>query len=235
MGILKYQTFEISGEQYVLEKILPAKLQAGAAPVFFDVGANIGEFSTALSKIYPAARIYSFEPSKYTFEKLTANTKQYQNINRVNLGMGSEKTEMPIYTYESELDSGHASVFKDVLDGLHKADKLVEQIIQIGTIKEYCDEQGIEKIDFLKIDTEGFELEVLRGAKQLIDERKITMIQFEFNEMNVVSRVFLKDFYALLKGYEFYRVDTKALIPLYHYQPVNEIFQIQNILAVLKD
>jgi len=65
-----------------------------------------------------------------------------------------------------------------------------------------------------------------------LSARRIGLIQFEFNELNVLSRVFLKDFYDLLPGYSLYRMDTDRLHPLGDYSPINEIFRYQNILAI---
>ncbi len=75
-------------------------------------------------------------------------------------------------------------------------------------------------------------MEVLSGAKALLAEGRIHFIQFEFNEMNIISRVFLKDFYDLLQGFSLYRLDSNRLIPLAGYSSTNEIFKFQNLLAV---
>ena len=90
-------------------------------------------------------------------------------------------------------------------------------------------------IDLLKIDTEGFELEVLLGASEMLTEKKITIIQFEFNEVNIVQRRFLKDFYNLLPKYDFYRLDEQRLIPLGSWEPKHEIFMFQNIVAIRRE
>ena len=84
----------------------------------------------------------------------------------------------------------------------------------------------------LKIDTEGYESEVLKGASRMISNELIDIIQLEFNEMNVISKVFLKDFYNMLPGYNFFRLDSNRLIALNNYNPANEIFLFQNIVAV---
>ncbi len=65
----------------------------------------------------------------------------------------------------------------------------------------------------------------------MLSNGKIEVIQFEFNEMNVVSRTFLKDFYDILSNYDLCRLDSNKLIPLFKYESKNEIFQFQNFLA----
>ena len=87
----------------------------------------------------------------------------------------------------------------------------------------------------LKIDTEGHELEVLKGFEPYIRQNKVDLIHFEFNEMNVASRVFFKDFWEFLPNYDFYRMLQDGLIPIKNYNPVYcEIFAYQNIVAKLK-
>jgi len=70
--------------------------------------------------------------------------------------------------------------------------------------------------------------------RQWAKENNIDIIQFEFNEMNIISRVFLKDYYELLPQYNFYRISSKYLIPMPIYKTENEIFKFQNILAINK-
>jgi hypothetical protein len=140
---------------------------------------------------------------------------------------------MEIYTYKNDKSSEHASVIKDVMVTLHKSDQIENYQVPIISLDNLCKDHSIEKIHFLKIDTEGFELEVLKGAANFIKENKIEVIQFEFNEMNIYSKVFLHDFYKTLPNYNFHRLSKNKLIPLGNYNSVNEIFRYQNIIALL--
>jgi hypothetical protein len=74
-------------------------------------------------------------------------------------------------------------------------------------------------------------LNVLKGAQKLIESKSINIIAFEFNMMNIVKRVFLKDFINILPGYSFYRLLQDGLIPL-SYNNLQEIFAYQNIIAI---
>jgi FkbM family methyltransferase len=175
--------------------------------------------------------IYAFEPNKDTFINLCQNVKSL-NINCNNCGIGSQVEEGTLYSYSDGKSSGHASIYRDVFVDFHKNDDLDESRFNITTIDQFCIENNIDFIDFLKIDVEGHELEVLHGASQMINNKKIGVLQFEFNVCNIFSRVFLKDFYDFLKGYKIYRLDTNSLIPLFEYDTTNEIFKIQNFIAV---
>jgi hypothetical protein len=115
---------------------------------------------------------------------------------------------------------------------VQKTEEVASVDCRVMTLDAYCLENHIEQIDFLKIDTEGYELFVLKGARHMLEQNRIRVVQFEFNEMNVVSRVFLKDFYDILPGFRFYRIRQGSLMPLGPYAALHEIFQYQNLLAI---
>jgi hypothetical protein len=131
--------------------------------------------------------------------------------------------------------SQHASIYKGAFDIIHKAD-IVEYEIEFIKIDNYCKHYNIKRINFLKIDAEGHELMVLKGANDLIKNNAIDMIQIEFSQINLISRTFLKDIIDILDNYSFYRLLPDGLIPLGNYDPVfHELFAFQNIIAVRKE
>lgn len=230
MGILKYQN-EDTGENFLINVFLKDKLQIIPNPILFDVGANIGHYTNLMYMTFPNAEIHAFEPISRSYKILKGNFCQ-DNIKLVNTGLGIETCKTQIFHYDDGYSNEHASLFPEVISTLHKQNKLVTEEINIDTIDNYCIKNNISRIDFLKIDTEGNELNVLKGAQRMISSKSINIIQFEFNEMNVISRVFLRDFYNILENYEFFRLNTKSLIPLGNYISRNEIFQFQNIVAI---
>lgn len=231
MGILKYKNFSESGERFVIKSVLTKYIKK-EKPIFFDIGANLGDYTRELKLTFPNAAIYAFEPFINAFEIMKTNST-LPNINCFNLGFGSKAEKKRIYIDINHPTNGHASFYKDVLRDIHKVE-LTEKEIEITMVDNFCDSNQVSFIDFLKIDTEGSEMEVLKGAKQMISRARIDIIQFEFNEMNVCSRVFLKDFYELLSRYNIYRIDSDRLIPLFEYDTTNEIFKFQNFLAINK-
>ena len=104
------------------------------------------------------------------------------------------------------------------------------------TLDAYARENGVRRIALLKVDTEGNEYKVLLGARELLRSGAIAAIQFEFNEMNVASRVFVRDFLDLLPNYDMYRLLPRGLLRIDPYIPVySEIFGFQNIVAIRRD
>jgi FkbM family methyltransferase len=229
-GIGNAGTEEISGEKFLIEHVLPRLLDT-KQPIIFDVGANVGHYSKALYSVFPKAQIVAFEPVPRTFEALRAALAT-TTAKCCSIGLSDAEDNAIIYDYDQVDRSEHASLFHGVLNDLHRAKTIKETNVPLITLDAYCCAAGVLAIDFLKIDTEGNELNVLKGSQTMIQTNAIRAIQFEFNEMNVVSRVFLKDFYDILQGYSFYRLLPHALLPLGRYSSRNEIFAFQNILAL---
>ena len=92
-------------------------------------------------------------------------------------------------------------------------------------------------VDLIKIDVEGYELSVLNGATKNIMAKRISIIQFEFTQLNTTTRIFFKDFYELLSdNYLIYRLLPNDLLRIEQYNPtMDEIFGYQNYVAILKD
>ena len=230
MGVGNWVNLDISGERYLIEHVLP-RLVNSSAPVFFDVGANEGDFTTALCSHFPTAHVYAFEPHPAIFARCEeAVSSDRVKVKQIALGATSEMATL--YDYSEKSGTCHATLHQCVMTDLHASTNLVGCEVVVTTLDKFCDQSGVESIDFLKIDTEGHELAVLQGAGRLLESRAVPVLQFEFNEMNVISRVFLKDFYESLHEYTFFRISRTGLVPLGEYRSRNEIFQIQNILAV---
>lgn len=230
-GISKSYSLEASGELFFINHFLRNKLQ-DPQPVFFDVGGNKGEYSQLLKRYFPDSIIHTFEPNPHTFKLLKQNAASDQIL--VNQGIGAETGELNLYFDARNTTSVQATSDPQILAKIAQTTNVVSEKIGIITLDSYCEANGINHIDLLKIDTEGFELEALQGAKQLLRLGAIDIIQFEFNEVNIVKRRFLTDFYDLLVDFDFFRLDEKRLIPLGKWQPIHEIFLFQNIVAILK-
>ena len=131
--------------------------------------------------------------------------------------------------------SAHASLHKGVIEQIHNSSSICYEV-DVDILDDFILRNSIEKINLLKIDTEGNELNVLLGAQASLKSGLIEVIHFEFNEMNVFSRVLFKDIWEFLPNYDFYRMLPNGLVPIQNYSPVFcEIFAYQNIVAKLKN
>jgi len=224
---------ENGSELFFIKNILAKQFKNNRSLLFFDVGANIGNYTLALRQNITNADIYAFEPVIETFEQLGINVGD--NAKLFNIGFGSLPGKGLLYNTLNTTASEIATMHKDILlDVFKSSDDIVAIEFEIDTIDNFCSSNNIKAIDFLKIDVEGNELPVLQGASTMLENNAIKIIQFEFNTHNVYSRVFLRDFYLLLNDFEFYRLKKDGVVCLGKYNPVNEIFTAQNIIALHK-
>ncbi|MDH4227404.1 MAG: FkbM family methyltransferase [Deltaproteobacteria bacterium] len=220
-----------SGEVGVIRRVA-AKVTAPGGAVLFDVGANEGEYSRLLVSHFPGdSRIYAFEPSKRTFERLTAAVKDLPTVTCHNAGLGSIKGTL---TLHYNIDGSDQASVHGKRSG--QAGE-VSETVTITTIDAFCRDNGIKKIDFMKIDVEGHELEVLKGAASMLEANAIDYIQFEFGKPNIESRTFFRDFYDMLSPrYEIYRVLKDGVRRIDRYRELHEVFVVvTNFLAVRKN
>lgn len=230
LGILNFESDKVSGEKKFLTNYL---VDSPEGACIIDAGANIGNYSKAILEINPTVNLYAFEPHPKTFKNLSINIKQ-ENFFAINAAVGNEDGMLSLYDYEVEDGSSHASLYRDVIENIHHASS-VEHNVKVVRLEDWLRSNCIEEVFLLKIDTEGNELNVLKGVSEYISTGKINAIHFEFNEMNVSSRAYFKDFWELLKGYDFYRLLPNGMIRIDTYHPVYcEIFAYQNIVALKK-
>ena len=231
LGVLNYQSEYLTGEKAWLRGYLKDKVK----PIVLDVGANVGNYSKNVLDSNSNCSLFSFEPHPSTYKKLTLNIT-LSNFKPFNVGVGNENGILELYDYDTKDGSSHASLYRDVIKDLHKGNP-ISHSVNIIALDQFLISQNIQAVDLLKIDTEGNEFNVLLGCKEFLNNRKIKAIHFEFNEMNIVSKVSFKDFFDYLKEYELYRIlPGGKLLKIKKYSPINcEIYAFQNIVAILKE
>lgn len=228
LGVLNYSSAQASGERNFLQRWLRQRHE----PVCFDVGANRGLYSAMILEVNPGARLHCFEPHPRNFEALKQRIGRTANAILNNCGCGDEPGALTLFDYADADGSSHASMHREVIERLHGA-RSVEHRVPVVCLDDYVKEHGIRQIDLLKIDTEGHEFAVLRGAADTLRTGIVACIHIEFNEMNAVSGVFFKQFYDLLSpDYTLYRLLPTSMLEITRYMPAyHEIFAFQNIVA----
>ncbi len=235
MNIGGGSTYSQSGEEWVF-KFVSSKFKSTGKLLAFDVGANIGGYAKIAAQIFTRAKleyqIYCFEPSHTTFERLKENTKDLAAIKNFQIALGKQAGVSELFS--NEAGSGLASLYQRDLKHAGVAMKAQERI-NVKTIDEFCNENKISRINFLKLDVEGYELNALQGAGKMLAGGAIDIIQFEFGGTDIDARIYFKDFFGLLSpGYRLYRVLQNGLFELSHYTETQEIFMTTNFLAVRK-
>ena len=232
LGVLNYRNGRASGEEHLVRRLLP-KLVRSESPVFFDVGANVGDFSSSLLATFPSAVVHAFEPHPTNFRRLNSRAFAGGRLKCHNMALGDKADRATLYDRADSDGSSHASLYAAVITEIHRQN-VVSVDVQTNTLDAIAAQEGVHFIDFLKIDTEGNELAVLLGATQLLQRDCIGCIQFEFNEMNVASRVFFRDIRRLLSNYDLFRMLPRGLLALGDDPLSTELFAYQNILAIRK-
>lgn len=221
-----------NGEAFVLDAVM--KLLAVSAPVVFDVGANKGEFvKRVLQHANKNIQLYAFEPSQETFKLLKSSVPLSANVHLINAGFSDTPGHTDLF-YDKK-GSGLASVYQR---DLHHANIQFseKETIELTTLDIFCEQHGLSAIHFLKLDVEGHELAVLKGGKKMFENKRVSIIQFEFGGCNIDSRTFFKDYYQFFSsGFDLYRIVSDGLWPLKAYSEKLEVFQSANYLAVRKD
>ena len=232
IGVLNFENNKVSGEYFFLKKVFRNHFNDDI--VVFDVGAFIGEYATMIKQFNKNANVYAFEPSPGNYSRLI-ETGEKEKFYAVNAACGESAGMVKFYDYENEVGSQHASLYRDAIEKVHKGG-VSEYEVNMITLDEFVKGKNIRKIFLLKIDTEGNEMKVLTGARNIISNGLVDIIHFEFNEMNVLSRTFFKDFYDLLSSdFNLYRLLPYGFVSLDDYEIFFcEIFAYQNIVAMRK-
>jgi FkbM family methyltransferase len=222
---------EAKALKWLIELLEKSKLDTEL--VVFDVGANVGLYTKMLRSITCVkSKFYLFEPNPSVFNQLKSFSCIDDNIVTVNKGVGDYSGKVKLFFSENL----HVLSSLYSRDLVHKGLSLSENTeVEIVTVDEFCRTNNISEIDLLKIDVEGSEWNILKGAESMLASNSIKAIQFEFGGTNIDARTYFKDFYSLLNHrYNIYLIRPNELYQISHYSEHLEIFLTSNYLAVLK-
>ncbi len=227
MNIGGGQEINFSGELEVINFLAKKNINREQLTVF-DVGAHYGNYASAiLDKIDSEVNLFCFEPSKQTFKNSSHRLGNIDNVRLFNFGFSNEESHATLYRFAQG-----TTAFS--LYNRNKGEDLIDtDEIYLKTLDDFCRDEGIENIDFLKIDVERHELKVLHGGQNLIQSNLIQFIQFEFGGPNVESRTYFKDVFSYLNPYyQIYRILNIGLVLIDKYSYDCEIFRCTNYLAI---
>ena len=190
-----------------------------------DVGAAYGYIAETFLKQGWTADLLEPDPDwQATLKRLTA----YGSRMRLFPFAAADRDEDSV-TFHLNKTPGLAGLAPSPLGGTTRT-----VAVRAVRLDSFVAEQNIGAIDFLKIDTEGHDLQVLRGARGLLDRRAVRIIQFEYGQANIESRDLLKDFFAFFRDYGFnlHKINAEGYSLHLRYNARLDNFQYQNWLAV---
>ncbi len=149
----------------------------------FDVGANVGELTLIFSRfVGESGRIHAFEASNTTFARLKTicDAAEKRNVVLNHLALSDKNGVIKLNVYEDAYSSFNSQALRPLKDyGLDLEPVAVEETPAM-TIDAYCEKNEIEQIDLLKIDVEGAEFQVLKGARKMLAAKRVACLTFEF-------------------------------------------------------
>jgi FkbM family methyltransferase len=236
LGIGSGEEVDSSGEKAVLELLC-----CSSPPPYcvFDVGSNAGQYlSLVLNTLPPEGlAVHCFEPSLYTYGLLEASLDGTKKPGVVlnNMALGADPGEMTLY-YDKPGSTGASLTRRNHVVGEFLFDQ--SERVPVDTIDNYCLRNGVDRIDLLKCDVEGHELDVFHGAEGMLQRGSIGMITFEFGPPNIDTRTYLQDFYYYFEslGMRILRVTPSGYLqPIARYDWSLEQFRCSNFVVLRAD
>ena len=228
-GFKNYGSFKKTGEEYLI------KLIKDEVNLSLDIGANIGKYSELILE-KTNSDLYSFEPLPKAYSKLLRLKKKYKNrINCFNYAIGDFNGSQNLYFNNSI--SEKASLIKDLGDlsfvGKSNRNKIKIKVKKLDDISFLFK----NKIDFIKIDTEGYENNVLEGGIKLLKKHKPKFIQLEFNWHQLIKNQTLRNLSKLIYFSDVYRIlpNNYGIIKIDPSRPENNIYHLSNYIFINKN
>jgi FkbM family methyltransferase len=161
-----------NGEADFLREVISAR---GASPfIFFDVGANVGDWTAIALQTAASARGVLFDPST---EACAALRRRFQanSIEIVQAALADTVGEAVFYQEPG------AGTHSSLVSGFARAGS-EQRRVPVTTVDAEAAKRSIDRLDFLKVDCEGYDLHVLRGARTVLSQQRVDVVQFEYNE-----------------------------------------------------
>lgn len=173
--VIKYRfamspSFAETGEGWLTDAVAPT------ATTIIDVGANVGDWTArVLSYGTQGKRFVAIEPGRATYQSLASRFAGVPEVTTRQAAVSNEEGQATFYEYAE--NSEHSSLAAEVLRG-----RGTPNTVTLTTLDKLISDLGWPAVDFLKIDTEGYDLFVMQGAKEAIAQQRIGVLQFEYNE-----------------------------------------------------
>lgn len=228
---LVHGSYDLNDEVALAISMLP--IEGG---IIIDGGANAGNWSLSLLKQathQKIEKVVMVEPNEDHAPAHELLHKEFPNILSTEwVALGSEAKTMTLFSNKE--GSSLASLYNREISH-HGVSLMQSKAVKVEKLTDVLKRHRLNRIDYLKLDLEGHELEALKGAEPLLENHAIRTIQFEFGGCNIDSRTYVRDFWQLLHdkyNYSFYRlIPNRKLMNLEKYSESLERFTWQNLLV----
>ena len=227
-GFKNYGSFKRTGEENLI-KLIKNEINCS-----LDIGANKGQYSKLLLE-KTNSDLYSFEPLPNAYKELLKLKKIYPNrFNCFNYALGNSNGSK--YLYYGNKTSEKASLIQNLekisFIGNNNKNKTLIKIKKLDDISNIFK----KKIDFIKIDTEGYEKNVLEGGKKFLEKHKPKFIQLEFNWHQLINSQTLLNLSKLIYFSDVYRIlpNNYGIIKVDPSRPENNIYHLSNYIFINK-
>jgi len=203
-----------NGEFNILKKFLLSNIDD---KIFFDIGCNVGEFTKYLLDNNYNDKIYLFDAINSLDKSIVENDK----VKFSKILFWDKHERLKFNVNKNEKNSGHNSIFDMNKIGYTAHNDKLE--VNSSTLDYFIQENNIKKVDYLKIDTEGSEYRILKGASNNLKKKIFKFIHLEYGHAAMADRVYIKDIYDLLcpLGMNMYAITPNGLRKL-DYSPYLE-------------
>jgi FkbM family methyltransferase len=197
----------------------------GKDPLILDIGANVGQSVGRFRKIFPTAVIHSFEPGPDTFQTLSQNVSSDERVFAWNSAVGASPGKQ---TFQENTNPDMSSFLNLSTTGWGEVNR--QSLVEVTTVDAFLEANRLAHVDILKSDTQGYELEVFKGAEQALRGNRIGLVYFEF---------IFSDMYKHLPGFdEVFRhlIDRNfSLVAIYDFHYQNRLASFADVLFVNRD
>ena len=201
--------FRRSSRAYIAEDesySIVAKLTKSHSPVIIDGGAHLGDAVQLLGALLPAATFHCFEPDPSLVNELNATFRDKAGVHIVNAALGKSLGKAMFNINVSKPTNSLLPISELLQSDIKSMCQLERQVeVEVTTIDEYCRKQGLNQVDVLKLDLQGYDYLALQGAEETLKRVKVVLVEVLFTEIYQGCGLFTEVFGLMsVSGFDLY-------------------------------
>lgn len=217
-------TLNTSRENLVIKNLI------NNGDIVFDIGANVGDWTNQVLLSHKNICLFSFEPLNFLVESMKKRFKD-KNVKIYESAVYSEEKTINFNYYKKWPQSSSIYSQNWLTPWLEEPKKIAVKAIYLD---KFCADNKISHINFLKIDVEGSELDVLKGTSDLLKKHAIDFIQIAYNRAYFGAQISLRQIYDLLTSFKYsiFKAYTDGLVYIPKWDDFLENHRRSNYIAI---